>query len=234
MCKDEKNHDHHEKWHPCCLQGPQGNEGPQGPQGVQGVPGSQGVMGSQGIQGPQGLQGEKGDPGKDCDCHEVMCRCDTALCNVWSEQDQIVGAWTAANDFIKFEGSNFASAEFDLTNAALLGEVRFLQKGRYVINYAVEGTLNPPFPAPVPSWCLGLFRNGVLIAGSTFGAFNQSPDDGFVSTSGTTVFEMDVGDVLKLRNVTLGQGLKLTAISGFVAFPVTVAAMTISLREKLV
>ncbi len=231
MCKDQEMHDHHKRWNHCCLQGPQGNEGPQGPQGIQGVQGSQGSIGPQGIQGTQGIQGE---PGKDCDCHEVICKCDTAICNVWSEQNQVIDQWTAVNDFIKFEGSNFSGPEFDLTNAASLGEIKFLLKGRYVINYAVEGTLNPPFPAPVPSWCLGLFKNGALIPGSTFGAFNQSPDDGFVNTSGTTVFEFNVGDILKLRNITIGQGLKLTALSPFAAFPVTIAAMTISLREKLV
>ena len=219
MCKE--NHEYNR----CCEQGPQGVPGLQGPQGIQGVPGPQGPQGLTGMQGPQGLQGE---PGKDCDCSH-MCDCPSAYCNLWSQMDQILSAWASANDYIKFEGKNEVSADFDISNAATLGEIKFLKKGIYSICSSVEASLQPPFPAPVPSWSICMFLNGVNISGSSFGGFNQSPDDDIENASGQVIVSVNAGDVLKVRNITINQGIMLKAIHPEIAFPVTCASLDIVL-----
>ena len=145
MCRD----DHDWEFKRCCgcQQGPQGVPGMQGEQGIQGVSGPQGSPGQQGSQGVQGLQGP---PGKDCE--PQPCDCAEEYCNVWSEVNQTLGPWSSPTDTVKFEGSNEVSPAFDTSMANITGEVKILQNGIYEFDFCVLGTLQPPFPAPVPPW----------------------------------------------------------------------------------
>ena len=213
-----------------CKEGPQGVPGLQGEQGIQGVPGSQGIMGPQGVQGVQGLQGP---PGKDCDHSNRECNCLAAYCNIYSEVDQLLTAWTTPGDFVKFQMSNSVSPEFDISNAALLGEVKFLKKGIYSIAFSIEASLAPPFPAPVPVWALALFLNGAEVPGSSFGGFNQSPDDDVENAIGRVMVPVNANDIIKLRNISIGQGIVLKAIHPSLAFPLTCASLNINLVKEL-
>lgn len=223
MCKDDMKH----RDCPCCCeQGPQGVPGLKGPQGIQGVPGPQGVPGQMGAQGPQGLQGPKGDSGKDCDCSSIYA-------NIYSNMDQSVNKYLDPNDFVRFEKMNEVSPDIDVSNAALLGEIKILKNGIYSFSYYVEGSLLPPFPAPVPSWALALFKNGVQVQGSSFGGFNQSPDDDIENVSGQVIISCMAGDIIKVRNIVLTQGVFLKAFHPELAFPVTCASMNILLIKLL-
>lgn len=224
MCREY----HHKKDCCGCQQGPQGVPGLQGEQGIQGIPGSQGVAGTQGIQGVQGLQGP---PGKDCE-HQP-CDCPSAYCNVWSEVNRIIGQWASPTDTFLFEGANEVSAEFDISMANITGEIKVLQNGIYEMGFGVIGTLQPPFPDPVPPWCVALFKNGSRVPGTSFGGFNQSPDDKIENADGRVIVQCNAGDSLMLRNITLLHGINLVAISPHLAFPASVATFDAVMVKKL-
>lgn len=199
MCKDDMSHEYDRKCPCCCEQGPVGPAGLQGEQGVQGVPGAQGIMGPAGPQGPRGLQGPKGDPGKDCDCSQAGSK---AYFNLYSHLDQHLSPFGGAADYCKLPSSNSVSADFDISQANVSGEVKFLKAGIYKIGYAVDGHLEAPFPSPVPSWGMGLYLNGVFVPGSAQAGFSQSPDDDSISLSCAVVIDVKAGDLLKLRSIS--------------------------------
>lgn len=216
----------------CCIQGPQGVPGLQGPQGIQGVPGPQGIPGQMGVQGPQGLQGPPGICRPE-DCQGMDCRCCEVYANVFSMVDQPLGPFGSPTDFVKFEQQNIVSADIDISSANLTGEISFLKSGIYSLSYSVEASLLPPFPAPVPSWAFAMFKNGVMVPGSSFGGFNQSPDDDIENAAGQLIISLAAGDKIKLRNIVTTQGVFLKANHPELAFPVTCASMIINCLKEV-
>lgn len=213
----------------CCIQGPQGMPGLMGSQGIQGVPGPQGVMGPPGIQGVQGLQGPKGDPGKDCDCEDIV----KVYANVFSEVNQTIDQFGGTVDYIKFEAQNQVSADIDISQANVNGEIKIMKHGVYAIYCATEASLNPPFPSPVPSWACAIFKNGVRIPGSSFGGFSSSPDDDLEGSSIQVIVELNVNDLIKLRNISLNHSLLLKSAHPELVFPITGATMNLFLVKEL-
>lgn len=210
----------------CCNQGPQGVPGRQGEQGVQGVPGAQGIAGQQGVQGVQGLQGIPGV----CECD---CSSSVVWANVFSEVNQTLGQYSSPTDAVKFEGMNDVSPDIDVTQANITGEVKINKHGKYSVEIAIQGSLNPPFPSPVPSWGAALFLNGIKVPGSGIGGFSQSPDDDVECSAGEVIVEIKAGDKLMVRNILLSQGLFLKAIHPELAFPISSASMNIKILKEL-
>ncbi len=178
----------------CCPQGPQGPQGVQGPAGVAGPAGPQGQQGVMGPQGPQGMQGQpgaqgemgpagpkgdkgdKGDAGAKGDKGDQgpigpqgpagICDCPEIYANVWSQVNQSQSAFAAGSDAVMFEGSNDV-AGIDISNANVNGEIKIMTAGDYKISWTVNGRLQPPFPAPVPSWAYSVFINDVFVPGAS-------------------------------------------------------------------
>jgi len=217
MCKE----DHQRKDCCCCIQGPQGVPGLQGEQGIQGVPGPQGIMGPQGAQGVQGLQGL---PGKDCD---KDC-CDAAWLSLYSLQDQLIPSLGTA----KFEQVGVVSPDFDITNAALTGEIKVLTHGLYVLNWGFDGLLAPPYPFPVPAWGLGIYLNGVLVPGTTSGSCSITPDEIVTNASGGYILELNVNDVIKLVSLCTVPIQAVSAPFGLVA-PIMSTRINMTMVKKL-
>lgn len=234
--------------HKCCCcygpQGPQGVPGVQGPQGMQGVPGIDGSPGLQGPQGPQGvagsmgpagpqgpmglpgiqgIQGIQGIPGKDCDCNQMK----TPYANVWSQVNQSLSANGGGSDFVKYEGANSVSADFDISAANVSGQVKALKSGIYLVSWVINGQLAPPFPAPVPSWGVGLYLNGVYVGGSSSAGFSQSPDDDAESISQSVIIALAANDVLALKSVSSAP-IELKAIHPELVVPITCASLVIA------
>lgn len=231
MC-NENMHSEWKRCPCCCEQGPQGPAGMQGPQGVQGVPGVQGIPGPAGAQGPQGMQGPPGVCTPE-QCHGEGCMCCENYANIYSILDQTIGVFGSGTDFVKFEQQNVVSSDIDLSMANISGEIIIKKSGVYLISYSVEASLSPPFPAPVPSWALSIFKNGAQIPGSSFGGFNQSPDDDIENAGGSIIVNIIAGDKLVLRNIGTTQGIFLKAIHPELAFPVTCASITINCLKLL-
>lgn len=233
MCRDEyKENHHHDKHHDCrcwyCMEGPQGPKGDQGPQGVQGVSGAQGIQGQDGIQGPRGPMGPKG---MDCEGHHG--KCEAGYLNVFSEQNQLLAPYNLGADYATFEVDGVNSGDFDTSNAALLGEIKFMKHGVYNIFANLQARLQPPFPSPVPVWAAALFLNGVFVNGTGESGFSQSPDDQVENTVMVKALEVQAGDVLRLRNINMTSGLVLNAIHPELAYPITSASITINLVKEL-
>jgi len=222
MCKEES----HKRDCCCCIQGPQGVPGLQGEQGIQGVPGAQGAMGPQGLQGVQGLQGPAGVCTPD-QCQGKDCKCCESYCNVWAQPPQVLGPNGAANDAVLFQFQNaITAADFDLSMMSVDGSIRFLKDGAYSISYGAEAKVSQPIPVPVPSFSFGLWKNAVLIPGSTISGYTQAPGDDTLQITGQVMIDVLANDVVKLRNAS-SNGIDMTPNTVGIAFPVTVATMNI-------
>ncbi|MFI5405456.1 MAG: hypothetical protein ACHQ1D_02965 [Nitrososphaerales archaeon] len=228
----DPNHDHDKKCNCKCCPGPMGHDGKQGPKGEQGVPGIQGVpgvngvngvngvdgqMGAQGPMGPVGPAGEQGPMGPKGDCIECPCDCkpeEPEFAQVYSTADQNLFASPGINlpgGVVLFENAVFATPNIDITNAALLGQIKVNKAGWYTIEQSVCGTLNP-LSAPLIVWGLAIFKNGLIIPGTTFVDMTLSPDQQANNTSSLIIVFLNVGDVLELHNMTT-QNLLLNAIA---------------------
>lgn len=220
MCKDMQEYK-------CCDQGPQGPAGLQGPQGIQGVPGAQGIQGPTGMQGPQGLQGIPGPASTATDC------CCESYANVFATVPQVADAFGGAADMVKFDSQNaVASADFDLTAMNTSGSIKFLKHGIYHIAWQLQGRISPPVPNPVPSWSFGFWLNAVLVPGSIYSGWTQSPGDDACHSAGDVIIEVKPGDELKLRNTSISSVSLNPNVTGSV-FPITIASINIECVKSL-
>lgn len=222
MCKE----DCHKKDCCCCIQGPQGIPGMQGPQGIQGVPGAQGIPGQTGAQGPQGLQGPPGICTPD-ECQGMGCKCCESYANVYAAPPQLLGAFGSATDTVLFQNSNaIVGADFDITMMSVTGDVKFLKSGVYVIRWGAEAKVEPPVPAPTPSFSFGLWINGILVPGSVQSGYTQAPNDDTLPISSEVIISVNANDTLRLRNASsLIVNMNPNTIG--IVFPVTVASLNI-------
>lgn len=92
--------------------------------------------------------------------------------------------------------------DFDISLAASQGMVKFLVSGIYQICWDGDGMLAAPFPSPVPSWGLGMWKNGVFIPGSAIASYSQSPDDDANALAAIFNVNITSGDVIQIRNVS--------------------------------
>jgi hypothetical protein len=217
MCEENKNHKE------CCLEGPQGPAGMQGPQGIQGVPGAQGAMGPTGMQGQQGIQGV---PGKDCDGPSKDCCCES-YANLYGSIAQVIDAYNTPTDAVLFDSQNAVStADFDLSMKNVDGSIKFLKHAVYRVAWILQARLTNPIGSPVPSWSFGLWRNGVLIPGTIYSGYTQSPNDDAAHSTSEAFIEFQVNDVLKLRNTSVSKVNLNPNVNGSV-FPITFATLNI-------
>lgn len=217
---------YHRNYNHCCIEGPQGVPGVQGPQGMSGPQGPQGPMGQTGLQGPQGLQGPKGDPGK-CECPDNQNCCCPIYANVFATVPHIVTPYNTAADFVKFDAMNAVSAaEFDLTQMNVTGGIKFLKAGTYHITWQLQARITTPVPVPVPSWSFGFWMNGVLVPGSIYSGYTQSPNDDAAHSTGDVILQVNANDELKLRNASISSVNLNPNITGSV-FPITIASINI-------
>lgn len=227
MCKDNQ-----DKSYCCCVQGPQGVPGLQGEQGIQGVPGSQGIMGPQGVQGIQGLQGPKGDNGI-CDCPDIG---NLPYANIYASFTQTVQPFNspAIADQVLFDQQNAvsSSADFDLSQMTVSGDIKFLKHGVYHVQWQLQARIAPPMPVPVPSWSFGFWLNGILVPGSIYSGFTQAPGDDACHSTGDVIIEIKANDLLRLRNTSSSIVALNPSVTGSV-FPITIASINIECLKVL-
>ncbi len=232
--------------------GPQGNAGkdgdtgPQGPQGIQGGVGQQGSQGLPGVdgkdgkdgnegplgpQGPMGLQGIQGIPG---DCVECPCDCEPIeYAQIHSDVGQSLAlspGLNLAGGPVLFNNVDVSTANIDVSNVGINGEIKFLKAGWYRVYDQVCGTLNP-LSSPLIVWGLALFKNGLIVPGTIFVDMTLSPDQQANETSAVSLVHFNVGDVLTINNMTI-QTLLLTAPNA--ALGVNAQANSASMQIQLV
>jgi hypothetical protein len=213
----------------CCVQGPQGVPGLQGPQGLQGVPGPQGIPGQNGMQGPQGLQGPAGSSSPSTSgCARYL--------NVFASVPETIQAFNAAavGDQVLFNqvNQNSALTDFDISQANITGDIKFLQHGIYHMSWQLQARIAPPVPQPVPSWSFGFWLNGVLVPGSIYSGYTSSPNDDAAHSTGEVIMEVQANSMLRLRNTSVSSVVLNPNIGGSV-FPITIASINIECLKAL-
>ena len=194
----------HRRRRPAVDWGPRSRQGTSGNPGLQGQPGQNGQNGSEGPagpQGPQGLQGPQGVPGT---CVECPCECKIEFAEVYSSISQMLAPSDGPNlpgTVVILENTIYSTSNIDTSLAAITGQVTINVAGWYDITVGVTGGLNP-IPSPLPVWTVSLFKNGVIVPGSTFANMTISPEQQ-ANEEVTDVFvHCNVGDVLTIANTS--------------------------------
>lgn len=115
---------------------------------------------------------------------------------------------------------------------AIDGSIKFLKAGVYRVNFGAEAKVSQPIPLPVPSFSFGLWKNAVLVPGSTISGYTQAPGDDTIQVNGEVMIAFAAGDVLKLRNAS-SNGIDMTPNTVGIVFPVTVATLNINCLKAL-
>lgn len=215
MDKEHEDKCHCKDWDPCCNR-EKGEQGPQGVQGPRGEAGRDGKDGLDGLQGPQGIQGLQGIPGSCVNCPgekpDEKCHCPIEFAEVYSQTPQTLDASLGANQpggIALLENTVFATSNIDVSQAASSGKVKINLAGWYDIATGICGALNP-IESPLKVWTLSLFRNGVIVSGSTFACMTISPEQKSNETVADVFVHLDAGDEVQLAN-TSDQNIELTA-----------------------
>lgn len=189
------------------LDGRPGRDGIDGIAGKDGINGLPGEMGPQGdsIIGPMGPQGPKGDKGDKGDCVACPCHCnEPEFAEVFSTLAQDLTASPGPNlpgQVVKLENTIFATSNIDVSQAALNGKITVNKAGWYDVYTGMCGALNP-IASPLPVWTLSLFKNGIIVPGSTFANMTLSPEQKSNEVVADVFVHCAVGDVLELANTS--------------------------------
>jgi len=216
---------------PMGIQGPQGSQGVPGAQGAQGLQGNAGAMGAvgpagaMGPAGPVGPQGPQGIPGQGFD---------PSFLSLYASNSQIIQAFGNPLSTVLFNqvSAVVATSDYDISNAASLGQVVFKKHGWYRLMWELQANITPPLPSPVPSWSFGFFLNGVLVPGTVYSGFNDSPDNDAVHSDSSIIIEIKANDILTLRN-TCVSSVSLNPNVGGSVFPITIATLDAELLKSL-
>ena len=207
-----------------CAASMQGVQGQQGVQGIQGLPGAQGVpgpkgdqgaqgqMGLQGLQGEQGIAGPQGIPGTCIACDNSggtvpPFGSNAEFAEVYSSASQTLSASLGPNlpgQAALLENTIYATSNIDVSQAASNGKITVNLAGWYDVATGICGTLNP-IASPLPVWTLSLFKNGILVPGSTFANQTISPEQQSNEIVADVFVQLAKGDVLTLNNTSVSQ-----------------------------
>lgn len=124
---------------------------------------------------------------------------------IYSTAAQQLGASPGPNmmgGVVKLENTIFSTADIDVSQAAVNGKITVNRAGWYDVYTGMCGTLNP-IPSPLPVWTLSLFRNGILVPGSTFANMPLSPEQASNEVVADVFVHLDKGDVLELANTSV-------------------------------
>lgn len=185
-------------------QGPAGAQGQAGPQGLQGQPGQNGQNGAVGPIGPQGVPGPQGIQGIPGSCVECTSASSAEFAEVYSTMDQSLSPSLAMNQpgqTVLLENTIFATSNIDVSQAAVSGKITINLAGWYDVATGICGALNP-IASPLPCWTLSLFKNGVLIPGSTFANQTISPEQKSNEIVADVFVHFAKGDVITLANTS--------------------------------
>lgn len=189
----------------CCdMRGEQGQQGVQGPRG------------QDGLQGPQGVTGPQGIPGTCVNCFEgAHCDCpEPEFAEVFSTITQDLAPSLGLNmpgQVVTLENSIFATTGIDISQAGVNGKITVNKAGWYDVYTGLCGSLNP-ISSPLPVWTLSLFKNGVIVPGSTFANMTLSPEQKANEIVADVFVHCNAGDVLELANTSISN-VVLTAPS---------------------
>jgi len=100
-----------------------------------------------------------------------------------------------------FDQSVHATANIDISQAAVNGKITINKAGWYDIVSGVSGSLNP-LSSPLSAWTVSLFKNGVIVPASTIANVTISPEQKANEVPTDTFVHFMAGDVLELANTS--------------------------------
>jgi hypothetical protein len=130
-----------------------------------------------------------------------------------------------------FELVSATTTDFDVNLAPITGDITALKKGYYSVQWEVDGMLTDVI-FPPPSWSFGIYINGLLVASSTSGSTTLSLEDVVTNNSGSSIFLLNAGDVVSLKNISLN-AVSLVSNPVGTAQPVASARLNIILLTDL-
>ena len=159
---------------------------------------------------------------KDCDGCKVIIncggghrpdnRCDPEFAEVYSITTQNLFPSPGPNQagqVVTLEKTVFATANIDVSAAAVNGTIKIMKAGWYDVATGMCGALNP-IASPLPVWTLSLFLNGVIVPGSTFSNMTISPVQQANEIVSDVFVHFNAGDVITLANTSTA-AIQLTA-----------------------
>jgi len=157
------------------------------------------------------------DHDKDCDGCKIVINCGgghhkpdecyNEFAEVYSNQNQLLAASPGANQagqVALLENTIYATSNIDVSMAASSGQITVNLAGWYDVATGICGALNP-IASPLPVWTLSLFKNNVIVPGSTFSNMTLSPEQKANEIVADVFVHFDKGDVLTLANTSTAQ-----------------------------
>lgn len=135
--------------------------------------------------------------------HHRHC-CDVEFAEVYSITNQLLGASPAPNtsgQTVLLEQTVFSTSNIDVLQAAASGRIKVNKAGWYDVATGICAALNP-IASPLPVWSLSLFKNGVIVPGSTFASMTLSPEQKANEIFADVFVHCDAGDELTLANTS--------------------------------
>jgi hypothetical protein len=133
--------------------------------------------------------------------------CDIEFAEVYSSVAQNLAQSPGVNmpgQTVLLENTVFSTANIDVSSAASTGKVIVNKAGWYDIATGICASLNP-IASPLPVWSLSLFKNGVIVPGSTFANMTLSPEQKANEIVADVFVHCLVGDVIELANTSTAQ-----------------------------
>lgn len=147
--------------------------------------------------------------------HPKPCPCpDPEFAEVYSNLTQDLSASPGLNlagQVVILENTIFATSNIDVSQASVNGKIIVNKAGWYDVYTGLCGSLNP-ISSPLPVWTLSLFRNNVIVPGSTFANMTLSPEQKANEIVADVFVHLDKGDILELANTSVSN-VVLTAPS---------------------
>ena len=111
------------------------------------------------------------------ECPEGNC-CDLEFAEVYSTTAQNLIASPGPNlmgGVVILENTIHSTLNIDVSNSSINGKIIINKDGWYDVYTGMCGALNP-ISSPLKVWTLSLFKNGIIVPGSTFANMTLSPE----------------------------------------------------------
>lgn len=130
--------------------------------------------------------------------------CDAEFAEIYSNLEQGLFASPGLNmpgQTVLLENTVYSTANIDVSAAFSTGKVTVNKAGWYDVATGICAALNP-IASPLPVWSLSLFKNGVIVPGSTFANMTLSPEQKANEIVADVFVHFDKGDVIELANTS--------------------------------
>lgn len=147
--------------------------------------------------------------------------CDVEFAEVYSITNQLLSASPGANlpgQTTILENVIYSTSGIDVSQSSITGVITVNKAGWYDVATGICAALNP-IASPLPVWTLSLFKNGVIVPGSTFANMTLSPEQKSNEIVADVFVHFNTGDQVMLANTSDAQIQLLSATLGTNAQP---------------